>query len=316
MSTTTAPVPPRAPTERKDSGFLGLVRRRPILAFIVLANAMSWIAWLPYILSNHGLGVWDFSFPGGTGGGQLLGMLPGAYLGPIGSALFITIVTEGRAGVCAWIGRLWRWNVSWRWYAGILLGVPLVTSLAAWALNPGDSYLPTMAVLVALVPNLLVQLVTTGLAEEPGWRDFLLPRAQRAAGPFRAAIGVGVVWGVWHFPLYLTEWGGWPDFTWLRPLGLVAFCIALNVVMTWVFNRTGQSLPMAMLLHVSINNTASVAFGEMFPELSYDRALLGFVIASTIGAIIVGVATRGRLGYEPEVLPADDGARLAPVRVA
>ncbi|WP_256439598.1 MULTISPECIES: hypothetical protein [Cellulomonas] len=27
--------------------------------------------------------------------------------------------------------------------------------------------------------------------------------------------------------------------------GFIAFCVTFNVVMTWVFNRTGQSLPMA-----------------------------------------------------------------------
>lgn len=312
MSTIATPVPPEA----KESGPLGFVRRRPILAFIILANAMSWLAWLPYILSNHGLGVWDFAFPGGMIGGQLLGMLPGAYLGPIGSALFVTAVTEGREGVSAWAKRLWKWKVGWRWYVGILAGVPIAMALSGWLFSGGEANLPTASILIALVPGLIIQMITTGLAEEPGWRDFLLPRVQRLLGAPKAAVGVGVVWAVWHFPLYLTEWGQ-GDVPWYRPLTLIAFCVALNVVMTWVFNRTGQSLPMAMLLHVSINNFASVAFEHMFPAISYDRVQLALVTASTVGAIIVFIATRGKLGYEPEgIESADDGARLTPVRVA
>lgn len=166
---------------------------------------------------------------------------------------------------------------------------------------------------LALVPGLILQMITTGLAEEPGWRDFLLPRVMRRHGPWKAAVGVGAVWAVWHFPLYLTEWGQ-GDVPWFRPVTLLAFCIALNVVMTWVFNRTGQSLPMAMLLHVSINNFASTAWEQMFPELTYDRAQFSLFAVSAIGAIIVLVATRGRLGYEPEKI--DDGAlpQLAQVR--
>ncbi len=32
-----------------------------------------------------------------------------------------------------------------------------------------------------------------------------------------------------------------------------------------VFNRTGESLPLAMLLHVSVNNCFSVVWSERFP---------------------------------------------------
>ena len=63
--------------------------------------ALSRLAWTPYILSGNGVGVWGWSFPGGAAGSQLLGVLPGAYLGPIGSALFVTGMTEGRAGLRA-----------------------------------------------------------------------------------------------------------------------------------------------------------------------------------------------------------------------
>src|SRR5690606_22913602 len=67
---------------------LDVVRRRPLLSFFVLANAMSWLAWLPYILSENGLGIWGYRFPELLGTSQFTGVLPGAYLGPIASALF------------------------------------------------------------------------------------------------------------------------------------------------------------------------------------------------------------------------------------
>ena len=60
------------------------------------------------------------------------------------------------------------------------------------------------------VPVLLFQMVTTGLAEEPGWRDFALPRLQRRFSPIIAALILGPLWGVWHLPLFLTDWGGAP----------------------------------------------------------------------------------------------------------
>jgi membrane protease YdiL (CAAX protease family) len=298
MSVATAPNPPAPPSPALRGGPLDVIRRGPLRAFVVLALALSWIAWIPYILSNHGLGVWDFSYPGGAG--QLFGLLPGAYLGPIGSALFVTAVTEGRAGLRAWARRLWHWKVSWRWYVGILLSVPAVMVVSGLLFSGGTLHAPSMQALVAYVPMLLIQMVTTGLAEEPGWRDFALPRAQRRYGAPTAAVLIGLLWGVWHLPLYLTEWGQWPDVAWYRPLEFVAFCITLNVVMTWVFNRTGQSLPMAMLLHVSINTTASTVWEEIFPGIGVDGFQHLLLLASTVAAVVVLRGTRGRLGYEPD----------------
>jgi membrane protease YdiL (CAAX protease family) len=273
-----------------------VIRRRPLLVFFLLANLASWVAWTPYVLSQNGLGVWDFTFPGGAGLSQLSGVLPGAYLGPIGAALLVTAVADGRPGLRAWGSRLWRWRVSWRWYAGILLGVPTAMVLATVLLG-GEAVAPGPFVLVALVPGLLIQMVTTGLAEEPGWRDFALPRLQHRFGPLGAAAVLGPAWGVWHLPLFLTEWGGWPDAAWYRPLEFIAFCVTFNVVMTWVFNRTHQSLPMAMLLHVSVNNFASIAWSETFPGLGDDRLQHAILLGSAVAAGTVLLATRGRLGY-------------------
>ncbi len=41
---------------------LGPVRRHPLLSFFVLAlaNLMSWLAWVPYVLSQNGPGIWSF----------------------------------------------------------------------------------------------------------------------------------------------------------------------------------------------------------------------------------------------------------------
>ncbi|UZN03720.1 CPBP family intramembrane glutamic endopeptidase [Cellulomonas sp. S1-8] len=294
--TAQAPAPPRR------GGALDIVRRRPLLSFFVLALLASWIAWIPYILSNHGLGIWDFSFPGGTGGGQLLGMLPGAYLGPIGAALFVTAIADGRAGLRAWARRLWNWKVSWKWYVGILLSVPAALILSGLVFSGGQAHMPSAMILGALVPGLLVQMVTTGLAEEPGWRDFALPRMQRIIGAPGAAVAIGALWGVWHLPLFVTEWADWSGTAWYRGPEFVAFCIAFNVVMTWVFNRTGQSLPMAMLLHCSVNNFSGV-WGEIFPMWDGPMFLHLLLVTATVAGAVTLLGSRGRLGYHPD--PAD-----------
>jgi membrane protease YdiL (CAAX protease family) len=278
-------------------GIIGVIARHPLVSFFILADALSWIAWIPYVLSQNGLGVWAFAFPNVLGTSQILGMLPGAYLGPITAAFIVTAITGGTAGLREWGARLWKWRVRWHWYAIALLGVPAAIVLTGVVFSGGRFVAPSLTALAVYVPFLLFQMMTTGLAVEPGWRDFSLPRLQTRFGPMRAAFILGPLWALWHMPLFLTEWGGWPDADFTRPLAFTVFCIAFNVVMSWIFNSTGQSLPLSMLAHVSVNNFVSVIWGEMFPTVGEQLVMPALASGAVVAATLVIVLTRGRLGY-------------------
>jgi membrane protease YdiL (CAAX protease family) len=287
------------PSVEGMNAYTAFVRRHPVAVFFALAFALSWAAWTPYILSSSGLGVIPLEIPAVLGTTQFLGMLPGAYLGPLGAAFVVTLAAEGRAGLRQWSRRLVRWKVGLRWYLVVLLGVPAAIGLATLAL-PGawdDLRAPSLMVLAAWIPMLVLQLITTATAEEPGWRDFALPRLQDRFGAVGGTVILGILWGCWHLPLFLTEWGGWPNGSWLSPIEFVACCVPLSLVMTWVFNRTGQSLPIVMVLHAGINTTYSLVWHDVFPTLDmYRDPLHAQLIASTAIALLLVVATRGRLG--------------------
>lgn len=288
-------------TQTAKAGLPGVIRRHPLTSFFVLANALSWAAWTPYVLSENGLGIWHFAFPNIFGTSQILGMLPGAYLGPITSAFIVTAIAGGAAGLRQWGARLWRWRVRWHWYAIALIGVPAALVLTGAVASGGRIAAPSLMAVALYIPLLFLQMITTGLAEEPGWRDFALPRLQERFGPLRSAFILGPLWALWHMPLFLTEWGGWPNADWTRPLFFTVFCIGFNVVMAWIFNSTGQSLPVAMLAHVSVNNFISVIWGEMFPSVSASSVSMALAISGLIAGVLVIVLTRGRLGYRPQL---------------
>jgi membrane protease YdiL (CAAX protease family) len=287
------------PTTGTRKGVRGVIARHPLLSFSTLALGLSWLAWIPYILSPHGLGLWDVHFPELLGSAQFSGVLPGALLGPLGSAFLVTAISDGRPGLRRWVGRLWRWRVAWYWYALALVGVPALIVASGLPFAGGDVRAPSALALLAIVPGLVVQLFSTGLSEEPGWRDFALPRLQSRFGALGAAAVLGPIWALWHMPLYLSDWGGWPNAHWSEPLVFAAFTITFNVVMIWVFNRTGESLPVVLLLHVGVNNTISTLWADMYPGMTAGRMMIGLTITSTIAAAVVLVVTRGRLGYDP-----------------
>jgi membrane protease YdiL (CAAX protease family) len=277
-----------------------LIRRHDMASYFVLAYGSSWLLWTPYVLSDGGLGVLPFRFPQLLGDDQLIGLLPGAYLGPLGAAFLVTALTDGRSGLRHWRRRLFRWRAGLRWYAFGLLGVPAAL-IAATLLLPdavADLHPPSATMLLAYLPMLAVQILTTGVAEEPGWRDFALPRLQQRYGPMTGTLILGPLWAGWHLPLFLTGWALGHDLATLAQFTIVG--VLLSIVITWVFNRTGESLPLSALVHVSNNNALSLLWPDLFPHLPARQILPASIIAYGALAAILLIATRGRLGFSPE----------------
>jgi membrane protease YdiL (CAAX protease family) len=86
--------------------------------------------------------------------------------------------------------------------------------------------------------------------EALGWREFALPRLQRSYSAFTASLLIGVCWFAWHLPLFLvagSSQAGVP----VAYYGIAV--IALSVVFTWLYNETGGSDLLTMLLHAPVN---------------------------------------------------------------
>ena len=119
----------------------------------------------------------------------------------------------------------------------------------------------------------------------------------------RASLLLGLLWAGWHFFLYAPAWLA--DGTAAGLAGVVifvAFTTAISVVFTWLSNRTGASLLLAMLLHGSVNGTAT--YVQVLADrrvISQDAAVfsagLGVLGAAVLLAGVAAVLTRRRLSY-------------------
>ncbi|WP_163513176.1 CPBP family intramembrane glutamic endopeptidase [Fodinicola acaciae] len=285
-------------TQAPPSGRVrGFVRRHPLLTFFALADGISWLLWLPFILSYDGLGTLSFKFPELLGSSQLLGIMPGAYFGPLTAAFVVTAAAEGAEGLREWRGRLFRVRVRLRWYAAALFVAPLVIAVGSLAV-PGvlqTLSMPALSVLPAYLGFLLLQILTSGLAEEPGWRDFALPRLQKRFGAVLGTTILGLLWGLWHYPLFLTSWGEGGG--WRAIVQFTIATVAFSFVLTWLFNRSGQSVPMVILMHASFNNFLFVVWPQLFPGVQ-ARGNWGPAIGLTGAALLLIWLTGGRLGLK------------------
>jgi uncharacterized protein len=272
----------RAAPERTN-----IVARHPIVSYFVFAYAFTW--------GFIGIFLIGLKVP--------LNGLTNVFViaGPTVAALVATALCLGGPGVVQLLKRLVLVRVNVFWYAFALIIVPLLFVVGTIVL-PGAiaAFAPVPADVIGQAPLtfVLVWFVGGPLLEEIGWRGFALPRLQRRLNPTVASLILGLLWAVWHFPLYLlpafAEQNGGLSFT---SLALYTVSVlAMTFVFTWVFNRTRGSLFIAVLLHTAIN-TFSVYLAAMFPKFGDDPlAALGGV---GVFAIVLIVVTRTRLGYDP-----------------
>lgn len=137
--------------------------------------------------------------------------------------------------------------------------------------------------------------------EEIGWRGFALPRMQKRFGPLRATLLLGLLWACWHLPQFLTsaQHGGpgthFNTFAANFPIFTVG-CIAISIILTWIYNKKQGNLFSVMLVHTSINTFSMIQPYAANPSLK--EMDISFTIGFVFVALIVLISTRGKLGYD------------------
>jgi CAAX protease family protein len=190
-------------------------------------------------------------------------------------------------------GRLWRPNFrrGWRFYLVAWL-LPLLTvipgSLIYYLLFP-QSFDPNFtaardqivifrsaaaagpwtAMLALIVEQMIVQGLVIGvlaIGEEFGWRAYLLQKLMDRFGSARkAALLVGVIWGVWHWPGMFMGLGidnNYPGAPFLFPLVYLLSTSSLSILLSWVTLRSGSVWP-AAIGHTTDLATGGLAMGMM-----------------------------------------------------
>ncbi|AQT80997.1 hypothetical protein B1R94_19655 [Mycolicibacterium litorale] len=274
-----------------------LLRARPLVSFFVLAYGITWLLWAPLVIA----GVPAFSAGTHTPSWYAL---PGVAVGVTGTAFAMAAATQGRAGATRMLRRLVQWRVGLRWYLVAVAAIPLGQILiTAVLVSPAALRALAPSALTLYPMSYLAHFVFGPLFEESGWRGFALPRLQHRFGPVRASLLLGLLWSGWHFFLYVPSWlRAGPGGAVISAGIFVVFTTSITVVFTWLSNNTGASLLLAVLLHGSIDGTATYLQrladrGVIGSDVAQFSVAFGVLIASALAALAVLAVTRGRLGY-------------------
>jgi uncharacterized protein len=274
------------------------IERHPLLSYFALTFAISWGGFV--------LVVGPGGFPGtGSQFDTLTTFVVLAMLaGPSVAGLLLTGLVDGKADLRELLSRLLEWRVGARWYAAALLTAPILAAAVLFALSISSPIFTTDAKTSLVLTSVVAGLIG-GFFEELGWTGFAVPRMRLRYGVLATGLVVGVLWGAWHLLQIL-----WVGGTYSGGLPLVLFLIlyffsgvaqltAYRVLMVWVYDRTGGSLLLAMLMHT----TLIVGTIFIFTPLATGVAFLTYtwVLAAALWVAVGAVAgaNGGHLSRQP-----------------
>ena len=259
---------------------------RMALTFFALALGISWAIWVPMSLF----------VPKDS---QTPLLLLGGF-GPMLAALVVARIFTGSEGMRQWLRRTFRLRIGLLWYLVAVILLPLAVALlhhGLYLFAGGESGFALDQPWVGYFVTVIIGSLIFGGNEEPGWRGFATPMLVTRFHPILASLIVGLVWVVWHLPLYAAEWAGQGQ----PLLWFFIYAPGLSVIMTWLFFKSKESVIPIMLLHQATN-----AVFQYFPRetavlgsMDYDFSVFK-AVAYWLVALVIIVATRGQLGHSPE----------------
>ncbi|MGB2964521.1 MAG: type II CAAX endopeptidase family protein [Anaerolineales bacterium] len=264
----------------------GIIKRYPLFMFFVLAFAITWLILSPGILAN--LGLLEFNFDG-----TVLTILGG--LGPLLAVIIVRSAAESSSSIKKIFQGAINWRVNIKWWGAAVLILVVLFGISALLNGLMGGPAPDLEQGVFLNGGNLIWVIALLLlgsfGEEPGWRGFALPKLQERWKPFKATLVLTLFWWLWHIPTYWTlpfAMNAREQYGFLAAFGIqFVVLLALGILCAWVFNGSGRSVLMPVLLHASWNFWSG-AFGQDAATFLMPLFLLT--------ATIVAIATRGKLG--------------------
>jgi len=251
------------------------MKKYPVIAFYILAFAISWLGWVPQAL--HARGLFPFDSPLFT----FLGVG-----GPTLAAVIVIWLLRGKDGPRDLFAPLFRWQASAGWYAFVLL---FWFAAAVLALGVGAVFGRTFPALGGMAWGRLlpvfVAMLLSNVWEEVGWRGFALPRLQKKLPRRQVVLVMGILWNLWHLPLMLTPSSDLAGLPWV---GEVVFSLSLTFVYLWLYNGTQGSLLFVSVFHAMSNTIAWLLLEAGVFESSY----LFVVGVTTAAALVMAVLSR------------------------
>ena len=176
--------------------------------------------------------------------------------------------------------------------AWLLVAAPLLVLVLLRPYAPED---PTPLGVGMALAMIGFNLILGPLGEELGWRGVLQDHLNPRIGWLAASFLVGVIWLVWHLPLWLIDS---PHAQIALPL-FAAHCLLYAVIIGGAYTLSGGSILPAILIHLSVNLASNYAIFAGFrdPNGWFSTSLLPYAALAAIAVMLVYART-GQWGLQ------------------
>lgn len=181
--------------------------------------------------------------------GQLIYIL--GLPGPLVAAVILASPSNVQGGLPGLLHGILQWRVGLIWWGMALLSMLAVYLLATYVseLRSGKSSGMIFHKPVNGWMWLAVSQAYVVFSEEVGWRGFALPQLIERFGSLGAALILGVLWSLWHLPMFSIPGSNQTGPFWRYTIGTTT----RSVLLTVIYTGSGGSILLCMLFHAATN---------------------------------------------------------------
>jgi uncharacterized protein len=182
----------------ESTGLRGWLARRPLTGFLVIVLGLSWLLFAIPVLAFHGV------IPGADLPVEVFA-LASTLLILLPMALWVTSITDGRAGVRALFARVFRWRFGIGWWLVVLFGLPVIALLLGLIFGGSLQTADLGPVLIKQLGSIVLAIVVINVWEETVWAGFFQTRLEARFNFVIAAVLTALPFAGVHVPLLLLE---------------------------------------------------------------------------------------------------------------
>lgn len=123
----------------------------------------------------------------------------------------------------------------------------------------------------SIVPLLLINITSGPMGEELGWRGYALKELQKKHSPLVASLFIGLLWGFWHFPLWIVTGYAGSDLL-LYSASFMLGILSFSVFITYFYNKS-KNILVAVWIHFLFNMLMQIVIIEDYRILLFVSVL-------------------------------------------
>jgi membrane protease YdiL (CAAX protease family) len=259
------------------------------IVYVLLVYMMTWIFWSPVVISN------EFFV------GESILILFGTYM-PSVIGLIMAMKCSKKSNISSILRSMLKIKIKIKEYIVIFSYFPIMIILFFFITKiMGDDFLLYYPIKVFPLVFTYILVLQGPLAEEFGWRGFLMVRLMKSYSLYISSFIIGVVWSFWHIPRFFMEgtiqWQMVEKFSLLPTIsGYIIYTVLISVLISIIFIRTNGSVWAAILFHTIANTTIGYAANIMTGGGSF--VILTALLIVTFAAVKLNTKNEIKISIE------------------